>query len=111
MYRLQRQGLCLSADIRIANTYLSRLRGLLFTRPLPQGAGLLLKDCNSIHMFFMTYAIDLAFLDKNMHVVALHKSIRPWRLASCRRASHVLELGMGSIDALDLHVGQQLEFA
>lgn len=109
MHRLHRQGQLLSASIRIANTFVSRLRGLLFSRPLLPGSGLLLMRCNSIHMFFMTYAIDCAFLDGDLKILVLHRNVRPWRLAFCGDAAHVLELGAGSIDAWDLRIGQRLE--
>jgi len=37
------------------------MKGLLGRRELPDGEGILLRPCASIHMFFMRFAIDAVF--------------------------------------------------
>lgn len=108
MANLIREQQILSHNIQVADSYLLRLRGLLFSAPLPTGNGLLLTRCNSIHMFFMTYAIDVIFLDKNMAITSLVTHIKPWRIASCKQAKHTLELGVGSIELWNLKIGERL---
>ncbi|MCA9398623.1 MAG: DUF192 domain-containing protein, partial [Candidatus Omnitrophica bacterium] len=52
----------------------------------------------SIHMFFMRFAIDAVFVDKNDHVVGLVENIKPWRLSPIFfKASYVIELPAGTI--------------
>lgn len=64
---------------RVADGFLARAKGLIGSPPPPQGEGLLIPHCNAIHTFFMSYAIDATFLDKDGNVVKTVRNIRPWR--------------------------------
>ncbi len=64
---------------RVARTFPERARGLIGTRDLPPGEGLLILKCNAIHTFFMRFAIDATFLDARDNVVKVVRNIRPWR--------------------------------
>ena len=79
----------------VADRPLARMRGLLGRRGLDEGEGLLLKPAGSIHMFFMRFAIDAVFLDRDLAVLAVHADVRPWKTASHRGAKAVVELGAG----------------
>lgn len=85
------------------------MRGLLGRTELPAGAGLWIRPSNSIHMFFMRFAIDAVFLDASGTVVRLAGGLRPWRMASCRRARSVLELAEGEIARRGVRLGDVLE--
>ena len=94
-----------------ANGFLSRGRGLMFTDPLPQGAGLVIDPCNSIHMFFMRFAIDAVFLDKDLRVVKLIPALPPWRATRVYWKAHsVLELPAGVASGAGTQEGDQLIF-
>ena len=45
------------------------MRGLLGRAELPSGEGVLLRAGRSIHMFFMRFAIDVVFLDRELNVL------------------------------------------
>ncbi len=79
----------------VADTALSRLRGMLGRRQIPAGEGLLLRPANAVHMFFMRFAIDAVFLDRRGYVVDVVPGLRPWRWAARRGAREVLELREG----------------
>ncbi len=64
---------------KVARTMLERMRGLIGTRDLGPGEGMLIEKCNCIHTFFMSFAIDATFLDGNGEVVKTVRNIRPWR--------------------------------
>ena len=64
---------------RVARTFFERIRGLIGTKSLPEGEGMLILRCNSIHTFFMSFPIDAAFLDRDGNVVKTVRNIRPWR--------------------------------
>ena len=83
----------------VADTFLSRLRGLMFRRDLPAGEGLLIKRCNAIHTFFMRFPIDAVFLDRAGAVVRVVRDIPPWRpfVWGGLRAVQVLETRPGTI--------------
>ncbi len=79
---------------RVARTFAERARGLIGTKALAPDEGMLILRCNAIHTFFMSFAIDAIFLDKNDKVVKKVCNIRPGRLWVWGgfRASKVLEV-------------------
>ena len=64
---------------KVARTLFARIRGLIGTKRLPPGEGMLILRCNAIHTFFMSFAIDATFLDRQDRVVKVVRNIRPWR--------------------------------
>ena len=64
----------------VAETFAERAKGLIGRRGLPAGRGLLILKCNCIHTFFMRFAIDATFLDRENRVVRIVRNVRPWRL-------------------------------
>jgi len=92
-------GRGLAADIMVADTLLARMRGLLGRERLETGEGLLIRPCKGIHTFFMKFAIDVVFLDRENRIVALFRALPPNRMTPVfRKACAVLELPAGSID-------------
>lgn len=108
-FRQAATGELVATKVRLANTALTRLRGLMFTRSLPAGAGLWLRPCQSVHSFWMFYSIDVIFLDRNLRIVKLVANLRPFRLTAPHFSAHsVLELAPGTIERQGLKVGDQL---
>ena len=90
--------------------FIERMRGLLGTRQLEPGHGLLISPCSSIHTFAMAYPIDVLFLDSKLNIVKVIASLKPWRMAASTTASLVLELAEYSIESMQLKPGQQMEW-
>lgn len=102
------RGKTLATDIRVADDPVSRIVGLMF-RKAPKGNGLLLDPCNSIHTFFMRYALDIVFISKKNEVVKIVRDMKPWRMTSIYfKARKTLELPAGKLPS-DLEVGDILE--
>ena len=101
-------GRPLCTNCMIADNPWRRLRGLLGRRSLAAGEGLLLRPSPSIHTWFMRFAIDVVFLDRDLRVLRVVDSLRPWRFAGCRGASAVLELAAGEARARGVSVGDRL---
>jgi uncharacterized protein len=96
---------------RVAKTMWSRGRGLLGTRSLPAGDGLLIESCQSIHSFWMQYPFDAIFLDRRGKVVHLVNEMKPNRMSRHLFSAHsVLELPAGVIRATGTQVGDQLRW-
>jgi len=95
----------------LANSPLTRLRGLLGRGGLDSGEGLLLQPASSIHTFFMRFPIDAVFLDRALVVVGIAGGVEPWRAASRRGANAVLELPAGESFRRGLSEGDQLTLA
>jgi uncharacterized membrane protein (UPF0127 family) len=95
---------------RAADGFFSRLRGLIGSRPLEPGEGLLIVPCNSIHTHFMSFPIDVLYVDKALEVVAMDESMPPWRFGRYHRRAHfVIELPAGTLSATATQVGDQLQ--
>jgi uncharacterized protein len=92
----------------LAETALTRMRGLLGRRELPSGEGILLKPASSVHMAFMRFPIDAVFLDRDLRVVKVASDLRPWRVAGSRGAKAVLELPAGEAKRRGLTAGDRL---
>lgn len=75
--------------VRVLTGFLERLRGLLGTTR--DAAPVLIMRCATVHTFGMRYALDLAFLSREGEVLRTEREVPPGRVASCRRAAHVLE--------------------
>lgn len=100
----------LADKLRVADSFLFRLKGLLFTSGLPAGHGLYITPCQAIHMFGMTYAIDCVFVDKESKVVGLCKKVSPWGFSPMfNRAIGCIELPAGTIEATQTEVGDLVE--
>ena len=95
----------------LADSPVTRLRGLLGRDGLEQGEGLLLRPASSVHTFFMRFPIDVVFLDRALVVLGIADDVDPWRAASRRGAKAVLELPAGESLRRGLTVGDQLTFA
>jgi hypothetical protein len=78
-----------------AESFGSRLFGLLARRRLSRGEALLLAPCASVHTCFMRYAIDVVFLNRRGRVLKVVERLPPWRWTGCRGAHATLELRAG----------------
>jgi uncharacterized protein len=95
----------------LADTALTRMKGLLGRRELPSGEGIWLKPASSVHMAFMRFAIDAVFLDREDRVVKIAADLRPWRMAGSRGAKSVVELPAGEAQRRGLKAGDRLTAA
>ena len=62
--------------IIIADSFLTRLKGLMFQKALQPSTGLLLAPCNSVHMCFMRFAIDVVYVDKDYKIIKVVKDLK-----------------------------------
>jgi uncharacterized membrane protein (UPF0127 family) len=92
----------------LADTALTRMKGLLGRRELPSGEGILLKPASSVHMAFMRFPIDAVFLDRDLHVVKIAAGLQPWHIAGSRGSKAVLEIGAGEAGRRGVTVGDRL---
>jgi uncharacterized membrane protein (UPF0127 family) len=92
----------------LADTALSRCRGLLGRSGLSSGEGMLLRPTSSVHTAFMRFAIDVVFLDRADRVLKVADDLGPWRMAGCRGARAALELPAGEARRRGLKPGVSL---
>ncbi|WP_103534253.1 DUF192 domain-containing protein [Streptomyces sp. SM11] len=93
--------------LRIAASYRARTRGLLGQDGI-DGA-LLLTPAGSVHTFRMRFAIDVAYLDRKLTVLAV-RTMKPGRLGLPRlRARHVVEAEAGAMKRWGVRPGVRVE--
>lgn len=106
----QTRNLPLITQGRVANTFWLRLRGLLGAKPLEQGEGLVLVGEKSIHTLFMSFPIDVIYVDKQEQVIRIDANMVPYRLGPfLARSAYVLEMPVGTITRTATAVGDQLK--
>ncbi|PKO43604.1 MAG: hypothetical protein CVU29_10595 [Betaproteobacteria bacterium HGW-Betaproteobacteria-22] len=100
-------GQALVTKLRHADSYFTRLRGLIGSPPLALQEGILISPCKQVHTHFMKYSIDVVFLDKHLTVINKIEAMPPWRVSSyVAVARYVLELP--AYTAQDLEPADQL---
>lgn len=101
--------------LNIADSFMSRLMGLMFKKNI--GGGLILKlpstrsrRGSAIHMFFMRIPLDIIFADETKEVVDM-VSIGPWKTYTPKApAKYVIEMEKGTIKNYNLEIGDELDF-
>jgi uncharacterized membrane protein (UPF0127 family) len=98
VYRLETAaGAVVAGHVEVADGLVSRFLGLMFRAELPAGHGLALRPCNSVHMFFMRFPLDVLFVDGDGRVLRVLHSLRPWRASTLvRGAKAAIELPAGT---------------
>ena len=87
---------------RIAETFASRLVGLLNKDSLPEGEGLLIYPCRQIHTFFMKFPIDAVFLTEDCKICGVERYIPRNKISGCyKNARCVLETAAGAAEKAD----------
>jgi uncharacterized protein len=98
----------LLSDLTITRNFWTRGIGLLGTKDLAPNKGMWL-DGNSIHTFFMNYAIDCIFVDQDRKIRALVPNVQPGRMIwPIWGAKSVIEMKAGVLAGMNLKVGDEL---
>jgi uncharacterized membrane protein (UPF0127 family) len=107
-------GTVIADCIKTADSYGSRLLGLMGRRALEPGEGLWFPGSDSIHMMFMRMPIDVLFLgepdaDGTRKVVDLRHRLPAWRGAAwVRGAKGCLEIESGVLAARGIKRGDHI---
>ena len=99
-----------TVEVRVAATFLSRLRGLIGRPPLTSWQGLWIEPCCAIHTFGMTHPIDVVFVDADGCVLAVHEQLPPRRLRVCWGGRGALELAAGFASEAGIAPGSSLNW-
>jgi uncharacterized membrane protein (UPF0127 family) len=104
-----KEGIIICHTMVEAKNIFYRMKGLMFSKQLPNCDGFLISPCNSIHTFFMLYDLDIVFLDKDFETVKIIYNMSPWKMTWIYfRARHVLEMKAGTLSKM-LKIGDKLE--
>ncbi len=99
----------LGYQVKVADSTLSRLIGLLGKRSLEPNGGLWIVPSYGVHTLGMLFTIDVVFVDRNSKVVALRELLTPFSITSLVfQAESVLELPPHTIFKSRTEVGDEL---
>lgn len=96
-------GRVIGNNIKMCDSAFSKFKGLMFSKKLKQGEGLVLKALQesilgtSIHMWFVFFGIDVIWVNDNMKVVDVRENVKPFSfmIKPRKSAKYVIELGVG----------------
>ena len=107
---LKKKDLILSENVLTANSFYTRVMGLMFKKSISKNESLLIEPCNSIHTCFMNFSIDILFISKKNEVVHVIENMVPWRFSSIYfRSKKVVEFPGGTLRGRVI-LGDFLEF-
>lgn len=93
----------------VADSFLKKLKGLMFSDKLDGFDGLIFYGTNAIHTCFMRYKIDVVFFNRKNKIIKIYRGLKPWRHTQIVfKASRVLELSEGQLP-LEVKEGDYLE--
>jgi uncharacterized membrane protein (UPF0127 family) len=99
----------LAYRVKVADSILSRLVGLLGKRSLALDSGLWIVPSSGVHTLGMLFTIDVVFLDKNLKVVGLRELLRPFSITGLNlQADSVIELPAHTIFKSRTEIGDEL---
>jgi len=93
----------LATDVEVADSILSRGRGLMFRRSIPEDYALVFEfggtARRSVHMLFVPFPIDVLWLEDGT-VVAVER-LSPWTGIAAHRADTLIELPASAADGVE----------
>lgn len=98
------------ARVRVANSFFSRLIGLLGRKSLEVDEGLWIKPCRGMHTVGMRFSLDVVFLDAQNRAIKVVTGLTPFRICwGGREAKSVLELTVGTIGRSHTRPGDRID--
>jgi uncharacterized membrane protein (UPF0127 family) len=106
------RGTLVAERVRVAQGLFEVIFGLHLLPRLEPSEGLLLSGATTIDTTFMSYPIDLIFLDRSRRVTRVVPNLRPWRMVwGAHGGRDCLELPAGALKETGTRPGDQLTLA
>ncbi len=101
------KSIIVSKNVNVADSFLKRLLGLIPKKKLEEEEGLLITKCSSVHTFFMSFPIDVVFINKNLKVIDVI-TIKPWKVSKFYDSDFVIEFNAGFLNG-KISCGDEIE--
>jgi uncharacterized membrane protein (UPF0127 family) len=99
----------ISLNLTVADTHLTRLRGLLGKVRMKPDEGIWIIPSYGVHTLGLPFSVDLIYLDAEYRVIKLIESLGSFRISPVRlKCLTVLELANRAIYSSQTQVGDQL---
>jgi len=102
----------LAAEVELADTSWTRLKGLLgqTSEDFPAGKGLWIIPSQGVHTIGMKFPKDVVYLDSGHRVIYVSHALPPYRIAAVKfKARSVIELPAGTLARTGTSIGDVLE--
>lgn len=97
--------------VQVADTFYTRLRGLLGSKSLASFKGLLIKPCKQVHTIGMNYSISVWYINKELQIIKIIDELPPNRFSSyIRQTSFIIEFPSSWAKITESCVGDKLQF-
>lgn len=104
-----KKGSIVAEKVVIADSFFSRLKGLLGKKGMSDEEGLIIWPCSSVHTIGMKISIDVLFLSKENEIVYLIENMAPGRISPhIKKSKYVVELHAGKAARSDVTLGSFL---
>ncbi|WP_411031304.1 DUF192 domain-containing protein [Spongiimicrobium sp. 3-5] len=117
VYRGQTDTVLTKLNIEIAETDYETQTGLMYRNAMAENQGMLFifpdVEMHSFYMKNTEIALDLIFLDENLHIASFQENAKPLDetgLSSKVPVQYVLEINAGLAEKWSLEVGDRVEF-
>lgn len=102
----KRNDVVIANDVILANTFVTRLKGLMFKKSFEENSAIMICPCKIIHTFFMKFSIDVIFLSKDNRVLNITENMFPGKISPLIMDSKtILELPAGKVKETELKKG------
>lgn len=108
--RNKTRNLDVSGRAVLADTFFTRLFGLIPSKGLSGDECLVLTRCAMIHTCFMRFPIDAVFIGEDLRVVGVLEHFRPWRFSKYYGGAFYTAEFRAGFAAGKFSPGDQLEF-
>jgi uncharacterized membrane protein (UPF0127 family) len=110
IYNVTKKTIMLN-EAEVADSFRTRLKGLLGRDSLEKDSGLIIMPCNSIHMMGMKFSIDAIFVDKNHKICKIIPNLKKMEFSPVVwKASYVIEAPSGTAKLKDLEINDEIQF-
>lgn len=102
------KSLPVASEVVEANTFSTRLFGLMGKSHWPAEKTMWFPKCQWIHTSFMRFPMDAIFVDRQMKVISIRRMISPWKfLLPVFNSYGVFEFS-GGVTEQKVEIGDQL---
>ncbi len=95
----------------VADSFWSRGKGLIGRGGALEDHGLVICPCNAIHTCFLSFPIDVLYLDRQSRVLRILPALQPWRIGPIVwRGKTVIELPAGTAAQTGTMIGDIITY-
>lgn len=99
----------LAFHVLLTRSYFQRLVGLIGKKSFERHKVLWIYPCKGIHTFFMSFPIDVLFVDRFLKIEAIYENVKPWNcIPSIKNGFSVFEFYGGVLKEKKIKIGDQL---